>query len=82
MQFPILDFGLVHSGSEVASFPGPAQLSVAISTVLQATKSWAGPGNEASSEAFIYRYSACLNFLLFVLQMNCIILDTTRVCRT
>ena len=36
----------------LASFPGPAQLSVAISTVkrfsvLQATKSWAGPGNEA-----------------------------------
>ena len=32
----------------LASFPGPAQLSVAISTVLQATKSWAGPGNEAT----------------------------------
>ena len=32
----------------LASFPGPTQLSVAISTVLQATKSWAGPGNEAS----------------------------------
>ena len=29
----------------VASFPGPAQLSVAI-LVLQATKSWAGPGNK------------------------------------
>ena len=43
---------------EVASFPGPAQLSVAISTVkrgsvLQATKSWAGPGNEATS--YLYR---------------------------
>ena len=32
----------------VASFPGPAQLPVACSTVLQATGSWAGPGNEAS----------------------------------
>ena len=41
----------------VASFPGPAQLSVA--SVLQATKSWAGPGNEAmhvarmQSEVFV-----------------------------
>ena len=40
------------SCSCVASFPGPTQLSVACSTVsgvLQATESWAGPGNEASS---------------------------------
>ena len=40
---------LRNIGEFLASFPGPAQLSVAISTsVLQATKSWAGPGNEAS----------------------------------
>ena len=37
----------------LASFPGHAQLFVACSTVkrftvLQATESWAGPGNEAS----------------------------------
>ena len=33
----------------LALFPGPAQLSVAISfSALQATKSWAGLGNEAS----------------------------------
>ena len=32
----------------VASFPGPAQLSVAFNTVLKATESWVGPGNEAS----------------------------------
>ena len=35
----------------LASFPGPAQLSVTCSTekrVLQATESWAGPGNEAT----------------------------------
>ena len=35
----------------LASFPGPAKLSVACSTrftVLKATESWAGPGNEAS----------------------------------
>jgi len=31
----------------LASFPGPAQLSVACSTILKATESWAGPGNEA-----------------------------------
>ena len=34
----------------VTSLPGPVQLSVACSTenrVLQATESWAGPGNEA-----------------------------------
>ena len=30
----------------LASFPGPAQLFVACSTVI-ATESWAGPGNEA-----------------------------------
>ena len=30
----------------LASFPGPARLSVA--SLLQATKSWAGPGNEAN----------------------------------
>ena len=46
---------LVTYGTGLASFPGPAQLSVACSTdkyckrrkVLQATESWAGPGNEA-----------------------------------
>ena len=47
-----LDFWISNwiSADSVASFPGPAQLSVAISTVsvLQATKSWAGPGNEAT----------------------------------
>ena len=32
----------------LASFPGPAQLSVACFTVLKAKESWAGPGNEAS----------------------------------
>ena len=40
----------------LASVPGSAQLSVACSTVLQATESWAGPGNEAmpsSSNAFV-----------------------------
>ena len=31
----------------LASFPGPAHLSVACFSVLQATESWAGPGNEA-----------------------------------
>ena len=31
------------NGIYIASFPGPAQLSVAFST-----ESWAGPGNEAS----------------------------------
>ena len=36
----------------LASFPGPAQLSVAIS-VLQAMKSWAGPGNEAKYALFM-----------------------------
>ena len=34
---------------DIASFPGPAQLSVACS----ATESWAGPGNEASGVIFI-----------------------------
>ena len=38
----------VHS-NRLASFPGPAQLSFAFSTVKQATESWAGPGNEASN---------------------------------
>ena len=46
----------------IASFPGPAQLSV--TSVLQATESWAGPGNEASwsyisnfysGAAYVYR---------------------------
>ena len=42
-----------YYGRFVASFPGPAQLSVACYgkagfTVLKATESWAGPGNEAS----------------------------------
>ena len=32
----------------VASFPGPRAASVARKNVLQATKSWAGPGNEAT----------------------------------
>ena len=31
----------------LASFPGPAQFSIAYSTVLQAMESWAGPGNKA-----------------------------------
>ena len=31
----------------VATFPGPAQLSISSSSVLQATESWAEPGNEA-----------------------------------
>ena len=30
----------------VASFPGSAQVSVICSIVLEATKSWVGPGNE------------------------------------
>ena len=42
------------SVKELASFPGPAQLSVACSTdrfsILQATESWVGPGNEAIKE--------------------------------
>ena len=46
----------------VASFPGPAQLSIASSTVKQkkkkglvkATESWAGPGNEDRDPAQIY----------------------------
>ena len=43
----------------VASFPGPAQLFVACSTetrftVLIATESWAGPGNEAMYERFSF----------------------------
>ena len=33
----------------MASFPGPAQLSVTCITVLEAAESWAGPGNEARS---------------------------------
>ena len=37
--------------SIVASFPGPAQLSVACSTNLKVTESWVGPGNEAISIA-------------------------------
>ena len=37
-----------RQSSSIASFPGPAQLSVACSAD-QATESWAGPGNEASS---------------------------------
>ena len=32
----------------LALFPGLSQLSVACSTILQATDSWAGPGNKAS----------------------------------
>ena len=42
----------LQSTAHLASFPGPAQLSVACSTrltVLQATESWAGPGNEATA---------------------------------
>ena len=38
--------------STVASFPGPAQLSVAYSTV-----SWAGPGNKVSSTEHVFGYS-------------------------
>ena len=34
---------LVH----IALFPGPTQLSIACFSILQATESWAGPGNEA-----------------------------------
>ena len=45
-------FQLVHSET-LASFPGPAQLSVA--SVLQATESWAGPGNEASETSRLMR---------------------------
>ena len=41
----ILRLGCAHW---VASFPGPTQLSVTCSTVLKATESWAGPGNEAT----------------------------------
>ena len=37
-----------------ASFPGPAQLSVA--SILQATESWAGPGYEASVVVRYYIY--------------------------
>ena len=33
----------------LASFPGPAQLFITCSTVLQVTKCWAGPGDEATS---------------------------------
>ena len=36
-----------NCGFPLASFPGPAQLSVAL------TESWAGPGNEASFPWFI-----------------------------
>ena len=43
----IIELPTLTSGFSLASFPGPAQLSVAFSTVLQATESWAGPGNEA-----------------------------------
>ena len=32
----------------LTSFPGPAQLSVTCSTVLEAMESWVGPGNEAT----------------------------------
>ena len=31
----------------IASLPGSAQVSVACSTVLEVTESWAGPGNKA-----------------------------------
>ena len=41
----------------VASFLGPSQLSVASSTVLEATESWAGPGNEASTISLVPRPS-------------------------
>ena len=32
----------------IASFPGPAQLSVGYNMVLQAMESWVRPGNEAN----------------------------------
>ena len=37
----------IKTAATLASFPGPAQLSVASSTVLEATERWAGPENEA-----------------------------------
>jgi len=40
-----------HTNTNIASFPGPTQLSVACSMVLQAMESWAGPGNEANTNA-------------------------------
>ena len=39
----MLQSGLVQGRFVLASFPGPAQLSI-----LQVTKSWAEPGSEAS----------------------------------
>ena len=39
----LLQSGLVQGRFVLASFPGPAQLSI-----LQVTKSWAEPGSEAS----------------------------------
>ena len=45
---------LCFTSSGLALFPGPAQLSVACSTVLQVTESWAGPGNEPTSGSYPY----------------------------
>ena len=53
---------MMSLGGFLASFPGPAQLSVACSrfSVLQANESWAGPGNEASSVVCSRGIWACL----------------------
>ena len=40
---------------QLASFSGPAQLSVA-SNILEATESWAGPENEASAMSQVLHY--------------------------
>ena len=41
--------GSGRCNSFLFSFSGPAQLSVACSTILEVTENWAGPGNKANS---------------------------------
>ena len=55
---PIPPFLTWERDQIVASFPGPAQLFIACSTVLIATESWAGPGNEANQIALLCAYLA------------------------
>ena len=47
----------------VASFPGPAQLSITCST--EATESWMGPGNEAINMVLLAEYSVDVTSKVF-----------------
>ena len=49
--------------NNLALFPSPAQLSIVIS--LQATKSWAGPGNEATNDS-----CACVSMHMLGMSRN------------